>query len=99
MRLLQALASTRAASPIPPPAALMAHSTTPPPLPLPLPQGCAPTMGLADTNGDGVVGEGDSVKYCQKGACTTLPFADGGPRGEGSIAGSSRGMLGALRWW
>lgn len=41
------------------------------------PQGCAPTMGLSDTNGDGLVGAGDTVKYCQKGACTSLPFATG----------------------
>lgn len=41
------------------------------------PQGCAPTMGLSDTNGDGLVGTGDIVKYCQKGACTSLPFTTG----------------------
>lgn len=45
-------------------------------------------MGLSDTNGDGLVGEGDSVKYCQKGACTTLPFAQGAPWGRREAAGA-----------
>lgn len=53
---------------------MLAHM---PLLPPHAPQGCAPTMGLSDTNADGQLGAGDTVKYCQKGSCTSLPFATG----------------------
>lgn len=41
------------------------------------PQGCAPTMALADTDGSGALGEGDAVKYCASGACAEVPFLTG----------------------
>ncbi|KAI7838051.1 hypothetical protein COHA_008134 [Chlorella ohadii] len=37
--------------------------------------GCIPTLKLRDDNGDGVVGDGDTVAMCRQGRCSSVPFA------------------------